>query len=145
MGGILELLALLGAAMFAGGALYISIVEHPARMRAGVPVALAEFRQMYRRAAPWQASSAAVSLLASVALSILTRQWAWAVGGAAVGAVIPFTLLAMMATNNRLLDPRPPGEAEAALWLRRWGILHWVRSALGAAGLLILLSKALLQ
>ena len=139
---LLGLLATLGAALFVGGAFYISIVEHPARMAAGPAVALAESRQMYRRAAPWQASTAALSLLAAVALAIVTGRWPWALAGLLIGAVIPFTLLVIKPTNDRLLASEPPGADESAVLLRRWGRLHWIRSALSAVGLLAMLWEA---
>ncbi len=101
---LLEWLATASAAFFAGAALYVSIVEHPARMKAGVAVALAEFRPSYKRAAPVQASAAAICLVSSVSVSLLTWEWPWALGGLLVGAAIPFTLLAIMPTNRRLLD-----------------------------------------
>jgi hypothetical protein len=142
---VLQWLAVLGAALFAGGALYISVVEHPARMRAGVPVALAEFRQMYQRAAPWQASSAALCLLAGVLAALLTAEWAWAIGGGVVGAVIPFTVLVMMPVNKRLLGTATLSEAEAAVLLASWGRLHWIRSILGTAGLVVMLLRAVAQ
>jgi divalent metal cation (Fe/Co/Zn/Cd) transporter len=139
---ILEALALLSAALFAGGALYISVVEHPARMRAGIPVALAQFRQMYPLAAPWQASSAAVCLMAGVVSTLLTGHWAWAAGGVVVGAVIPFTLFALMPTNHKLLDAPAPAEDQAAVLLARWARLHLVRSLLGTAGLVVMAAAA---
>ena len=135
-------LALLAAALFTGGALYISIVEHPARMRAGIPIAVAEFREMYRRAAPWQAGSAAVALLAGVVAAWLGAERAWALGGIAVGVVIPYTLFVMMPVNKRLLDPAPLAEREARVLLTQWGRLHWIRSGLGAVGLALLLWTA---
>jgi hypothetical protein len=140
---VLGVLAALSAAMFAGGALYISLVEHPARLGAGIPIALAEFRPSYRRAAPWQASMAAISLLAGVGAALTTATLAWAVGGLAVGAVIPFTLLAIMPTTRRLLGADPVSEDEAAQLLHRWGRLHWVRSWLGLAGFLVFLGALL--
>jgi hypothetical protein len=139
----LGFLAVLSAAMFAGGALYISLVEHPARRKAGIAVALAEFRPSYQRAAPWQASTAAISLLAGTGAALATGQWAWAVGGLAVGAAIPFTLLVIMSTTKRLLAAEPISDEEATRLLDRWGRLHWVRSGLGVAGLLILLATGL--
>jgi hypothetical protein len=132
----LKLLATVSAALFTSWALYISLVEHPARMRAGVAVALAEFRTSYRRAAPWQATSAALSLLAGGLVSAFTAEWVWALGGLAVGAVIPFTLLVIMPTNHLLLGPALPAR-EAERLLQRWGRLHWVRSVLGLVGLLV--------
>ena len=134
--------ALLAAALFTGGALYISIVEHPARMRAGIPIAAAEFREMYRLAAPWQAGSAALALLAGVLAVWRGADQAWAWGGLTVGVVIPFTLFVMMPVNKRLLDPAPLAEREARVLLTQWGRLHWIRSGLGALGLGLLLWTA---
>lgn len=139
----LALLAVLSAAMFAGGALYISFVEHPARMRAGPAVAIAQFRQMYPRAAPWQAGTAALSLLAGLALASLTGSWRWAAGGLLVGSAIPLTLIVIMPTNRRLLAPGPLADVDAVRLLDRWGRLHAVRSAQGALGLLAFLHAAL--
>jgi hypothetical protein len=44
-------IAVMCSGLFAGAAIYISLVEHPARMEAGLTVALAEFGPSYRRAA----------------------------------------------------------------------------------------------
>ncbi len=138
----LEWLSLTSAALFAGWALYVSIVEHPARMKAGVPVALAEFRPSYRRAAPVQASAAAICFLSGVLVSFLTSEWAWALGGVLVGAAIPFTLVAIMPINRQLLDTTATlPEDRAARLLARWGRLHWFRSIFGTAGFIVLLWK----
>jgi hypothetical protein len=139
---LLEWLATTSAGFFAGAALYVSIVEHPARMKAGVAVALAEFRPSYKRAAPVQVSAAAICLVSSVSVSLLTWERAWALGGLLVGAAIPFTLLAIMPTNRQLLDTTATlPENEAASLLARWGRLHWVRSISSTGGFLFLLCK----
>jgi hypothetical protein len=59
---IIEFLSLCSCGLFSGAALYINLVEHPARMSCGVAVALTEFRPSYKRATVMQASLAAVSL-----------------------------------------------------------------------------------
>jgi hypothetical protein len=46
--------------LFAGAALYINLVEHPARMRCGVDVALREWAVGYPRSAVMQASLAVI-------------------------------------------------------------------------------------
>lgn len=142
MGAWAQLIAILSAAFFAGGALYITLVEHPARMAAGVDMALAQFRPMYRRAAPWQAVNAAVAGMAGLAASLLTGEPAWALGGIAVWLVIPFTIVSIGPTNKKLLADEPPEAAEAAELLRLWGRLHALRSALGTFGLLVFLVRA---
>jgi hypothetical protein len=140
---ILESLALLSAAMFAGGALYVSLVEHPARIRAGAAIALVQFRRMYPLAAPWQASSAALSFVFGVALWPLTGTWAWGVGGVLVGSAIPFTLMVVMPVNSQLLARTPPADGEVTQLLLRWGRLHWIRSLQGALGLVAFVHAAL--
>src|SRR3546814_11177888 len=52
------LLALITAALFAGAALYVSLAEHPARMRLDDRSALAHWKPSYARATWLQASLA---------------------------------------------------------------------------------------
>ena len=72
----LELVALLCTGLFAGAAIYITFVEHPARLECGSALALTEFRPSYRRAAVLQAALAAAGCLAALG--------AWARGGTAL-------------------------------------------------------------
>src|SRR5262245_1995003 len=63
-----------------------------------------------------------------------TFEWRWLAGAALVLANWPFTLLVINRTNDAL-DATPveaASEATRAL-VERWGRLHLVRSALGAA------------
>ena len=108
---LFELLAVVCAGLFAGAAIYISAVEHPARLECGSALAVAEFAPSYRRATLMQAPLATVGFLAATA--------AWA---------------------QRLLDPALDRDsAEARMLLNRWGRLHAVRSAASGAGFLLLL------
>jgi hypothetical protein len=132
---------LCSSALFASWALYVSLVEHPARMSAGPDIALAQWRPSYARAAPWQAAAALLSLVSGVLASLATRQWAWLAGGLLVGLAIPFTLIVIMPTNRRLHDHAlTPDQARPLL--ERWGRLHWVRTLLGILGLLVLVVQA---
>lgn len=142
MDGVFEWLAIVSAGLFAGGALYISIAEHPGRMEAGISAALAEFRPSYARAAPWQALLAITSLVCGSVVALRTSDWVWAVGAALVGTAIPLTLILIMPLNNRLLDTDVPDD-EASVLFRRWGRLHLVRGVLGAAGLVVLVTRAI--
>ncbi|HKN02126.1 MAG TPA: DUF1772 domain-containing protein [Candidatus Binataceae bacterium] len=139
---MLKVVATLCAAFFSGGALYISVVQHPALM-ADMAAATSQFRNMYRRAARWQASNALICLLAAVLIALFTAQWWWAIGGLLVGASVPFTGLVIMPTNARLLDESAqltPDEVFSLL--KYWGTLHWCRSILSTLGLLVLVAKA---
>ena len=58
---------------------------------------------------------------------------------------MPFTLIVILPTNKRLLDPAlDPQGAEASHLLNRWGRLHAVRSVLSAAAFLILVIRLLM-
>ncbi len=61
-----QLIATLCAAIFTGAAIYINLVEHPARMSLGTAVALAERKPSYRRATLMQAPLAIVGLAAAL-------------------------------------------------------------------------------
>ncbi len=64
----------------------------------------------------------------------------WLVAGLVLGVVIPFTLVAIMATNHRLMDPAlGPDLPETRSLLRRWGHLHLVRTLLGLLALAVML------
>ena len=142
---VAKFVAILSGAIFSGAALYISLVEHPARMAAGIGVALTQFRQMYPRAAPLQASAAGTCGLAGLIAALMSRQWGWLIGGLMVASAIPFTLVVMLATNHQLLASESPGEDEAALLLESWGRMHWVRTVASVAGLVTLLGTAFLD
>src|SRR4030095_13116076 len=63
----LELLASFPAALFAGAALYINVVEHPARMTLETRAAALQWAPSYKRATWLQAPLALVSCLVGVA------------------------------------------------------------------------------
>ena len=81
---LLKVIATLSAAFFAGGGLFVSMVLYPAIMT-DMASAVAQFGNIYRRAAPWQGSNAIVCLLAAMIVSALTGDWWWALGGLLVG------------------------------------------------------------
>jgi len=62
---IAELVAV-RCSLFTGAAVYISLVEHPARMECEVELAATEFPPSYRRASVMQAILAALGLLFSL-------------------------------------------------------------------------------
>jgi len=102
---IAEFFAVLTCGLFAGAAIYISLVEHPARMECGVEVAATEFAPSYRRATIIQATLAAVGLLSSIAAWLAGATFWWAVAEVLLGSVIPFTLIVILPTNKQLLNP----------------------------------------
>jgi hypothetical protein len=133
-----EMIALLCAALFAGASIHVSIVEHPARMSAGLGVALAQFRPGYRRAAVMQSVLAIVGFAASLAAYASGRGWPALVGGLFLILVAPWTLIVLMPTNRQLLDVARAAETPGTeSLLRRWGMLHAVRTVMSFVSLTI--------
>jgi len=141
-----EFISVLACALFTGAAVYITLIEHPARMQCGVEIAATEFAPSYRRATVMQATCAAVGLLSSVAAWLAGATVWWFVAGVLLGSVIPFTLLVILSTNKRLLPPtldKPSAETERLL--ARWGRLHAIRSVLSGVSLLLFLYLAIFR
>ncbi|WP_082102919.1 DUF1772 domain-containing protein [Sphingomonas sp. Ag1] len=130
--------ALVLATLFAGAALYISLVEHPARLGLADGPLLAQWQPSYKRALPIQSGLAVLGGAAGLIVGYYSADWRWFAGSILLLANWPFTLLAIMPVNKRLMAMQV-GEAGpgSRAMLVRWGKLHNVRSALGAASTLL--------
>ena len=127
------LLALVGAAIFAGVALYVNIVEQPARLSLDDRVLLIEWKPSYRRGAAMQAPLALVGGLLGLIAWWQTSHPGFLIGAVAIIAPWPWTLVAIKPVNDALMatEPDQAGPQTRALVLK-WGTLHAVRTALGA-------------
>jgi hypothetical protein len=136
------IVAALCAALFAGAAIYINAVEHPARLSCGNEVALRQFAPSYRRATVMQASLAVLGCFFGL-WSAWVMGDAWVGSGAVLlGAVVPFTLIAILPTNRQLLEPSlDPRGARTTELLVRWGRLHAIRSLLSSIALVLFLVR----
>ena len=129
---ILGLVATGASGLFAGAALYINLVEHPARMSCGVELALREWAPSYARAAVMQAALAALGSVAGILAGALGDGFGYLLGALLLLAVVVFTLVVILPTNQRLLQLHAQGQVgNAQELLDRWNALHAVRSALG--------------
>ena len=137
---ILELVATFCSALFAGAAIYINLVEHPARLECGTAAAVQEWRPSYRRATVMQASLAIVGLLGAVGAWIQGQGTAVLIAGMVLGSVVPFTLLIIFPTNKALEDPAlDVGSERAARLLSKWNRLHALRSVAALIALILFL------
>ena len=127
----MQFVAALSCTLFTGAAIYINLVEHPARMGCGTELAITEWAPSYKRAAIMQASLAVVSTISGAASWLMTNEILWLLGALLIFAVIPFTLIVIMPTNNILLDPGVDKTSPTThILLEKWGKLHGVRSIL---------------
>ena len=136
----LQFVATFCTAIFAGAALYVNVVEHPARMLGDAHFALLQWAPSYKRATLMQAPLAVVGLLTAGAAWLLGASVWWLIAGLLIGAVVPFTFIGIMPTN-RMLSAADPDAAssEVRALLNRWSRLHAVRTALSLLALALLL------
>jgi hypothetical protein len=90
-----QFLAVLCCTVFAGAAIYISLVEHPARMGCDTKTAATVWAPSYKRATVMQAPLAALSFLAGIGVWLFGGGILWLIGAVLIGLVIPFTLSAL--------------------------------------------------
>jgi uncharacterized membrane protein len=136
----MELMATFCCALFAGAAVYINAVEHPARMACGTEAAASQWVPSYRRATWMQAPLAIVGFVCAVSAWLAGSTIWWLIGGLLLGFVVAFTLVVILPTNKRLLfsglDKR---SEETRGLLERWNALHRVRTALSVVALVLFL------
>ncbi len=138
------LLALVAASLFTGAAVYISIAEHPARLRLDDSSLLRQWQPSYKAALPMQAGLAVVGGALAVWAWAMDRDPLWLLGAVLLLANWPFTAVAIMPTNKKLLAMRrEDAGAQSRSMLLTWGRLHLVRGGLGAASTLALLMALL--
>ena len=140
----LKFIAILAASVFAGAALYVNVVEHPARMTLDTKSAAMEWAPSYARATWMQAPLALLSLVTGLASWQLGAGVGWAVAALLVGAVVPFTFLGIMPTNRAILaEGRDLASLETHALLVRWARLHAVRTVLSLVATVLYLYLAL--
>jgi hypothetical protein len=137
---LLANVATLATALFTGAAVYISLVEHPARLLCPTAHAVEQWRPSYKRATIMQASLAVAGSLLALAAWLVGTGLVWLLAALLLGAVVPFTLIVMWPTNRRLEDVNldPTSELARSL-LVRWGHLHDIRSGLSLIALILML------
>lgn len=125
----LHFIAVSSCFLFSGAALYVNLVEHPARMSCDLAVAATVFAPSYRRAVPVQVSLALIATIAGALSWIAGGGVLWLAGALLIFSVIPFTLVVVMPVNKRLQAPDlDKSSATTESLLIRWGKLHGVRS-----------------
>jgi Domain of unknown function (DUF1772) len=135
-----EILATLACGIFAGAAIYINLVEQPARLSCGIGLAITQWRPSYERGAMMQASLAIAGSVLAFVSAWLSRNPAWLTGGILLFAVVPFTLLFIFPTNKKLQHKElDVNSAEAERLLRLWNKLHAVRSGLSLLAFVVFL------
>jgi uncharacterized membrane protein len=128
------------AALFTGAALYINVVEQPARLRLGHSALLTEWKPSYKRGFAMQVPLAIIGFLLGMLAWWQTGRWLWVVGGLLLVTNWPYTLLVIMPVNRKLMATELlKAGRETRNLLEHWARLHAVRTALGFAATAVFL------
>ena len=132
-------LALAFAAAFSGAALYVNVVEQPARLALDDKAMLSEWGPSDQRGVALMAGlsllSAALGLLAYFA----SQDVRWAIGALIVILVWPYTFFAMAPLNNQILTLTSKDVGAARALVRQWGLLEYGQTAIGLAASVVYL------
>src|SRR3981189_496745 len=119
------LVTLIAAAIFTGAAVYVNVVEQPARLSLDDRALLTEWKPSYKRGAAMQAPLALLGCLLGLIAWWQTSHPGFLIGAVAMIAPWPWTLIGIKPTNDVLLatEPERAGPPTRAL-IVKWGALH---------------------
>jgi Domain of unknown function (DUF1772) len=127
------LLALIAAAIFTGAALYVNVAEQPARLLLDDRALLAEWKPSYKRGAAMQAPLALLGCLLGTIAWWQSLHPGFLIGAIAMIAPWPWTLIAIKPINDALLATEPDRVGpQSRAFVVKWGLLHALRTGLGA-------------
>ena len=126
------LLAFAFAAAFTGAALYIALVEQPARLGLDDSSMVREWAPSDRRGFALLGGLALVGAAAGLAAFGHASDIRWLIGALILATSWPYFYFVVVPINNRLLAQAQP-DADARELVRDWGWLEWGLVAIGLA------------
>lgn len=124
-------LALALTAAFTGAALYINLVEQPARMALDDSALLSEWRPSDHRGVALLAGLALAAAVLGFVMYFDTHDVTWAIGAVFVMLSWPYTFFAVVPMNNRILAVAAGEQASAREMVRTWGLLQYGLTGIG--------------
>jgi Domain of unknown function (DUF1772) len=126
------LFAFAAASAFLGAALYINVVEQPARLRLDSSSSVREWTPSNRRGFMMLAVLAVVSALLAYMDFARGGDVRWTIGGVLILASWPYAYFVMAPVNIWLYTIPPRASASTIRELmREWGLLEWGQTAIG--------------
>jgi hypothetical protein len=133
------LIAFATACAFVGAALYVNVVEQPARLALDPRASVREWQASNRRGFVMLALLAAVSALCGYVEHFRSGDVRWLIGATIVLASWPYAFFVMTPVNVLLHDaPRSAPASATRTLMRDWGLLEWGQTAIGFAAACLL-------
>jgi hypothetical protein len=132
-------LALVFAAAFTGAALYLNLVEQPARLALDDRALLSEWRPSDRRGFVLLAILALIAAIMALAAYFDSNDVRWLVGALIQIISWPYTFFAIVPITNRILASSGAEAAPARELVRSWGYLEIGQTAIGVVACLVFL------
>ena len=120
---IAQVVCTFACGVFFGAAVYINLVEQPARISCGTNLAVTQWRPTYKRPTMVQVPLALIGSLSAFIAWRLEGRAAWLVGGLLLLLVIPFTIVVILPTNKQLESQELDLRSEEAVHPGRHGAL----------------------
>jgi len=133
------LLALAFSAAFCGAALYLNLVEQPARLALDDRALLSEWRPSDRRGFVLLASLALLGSVLALATYFEGQDLRWLIGALILVASWPYTYFAIVPVTNRILMLPGNDAAAARVLVRTWGLLELGQTGIGVVASIIFL------
>ncbi|EIE20148.1 DUF1772-domain-containing protein [Coccomyxa subellipsoidea C-169] len=130
----MEAVPMIASGLFAGAALSVSIAEHPARQDIDPEQAVRQFKKSYKQIAPLQAGLALIASGTSLYLASKSGDQSrkiYLAAGLSMAAMLPYTVICIFPTNNRLMSAEKKEDAEVKRLFGKWEKLHAVRTIVG--------------
>ncbi len=121
------------AAAFTGAALYVNLVEQPARLTLDDAAMLNEWTPSDRRGVALMAGLALLSAVFGLVAYFDSQDARWAIGALLIILSWPYTFFAMAPVNNQILTLAPRDIGAARVLVRQWGLLEYGQTAIGLA------------
>ena len=139
------LLALVVAALYSGAALYVNLVDQPARRALDDRAALAGWKIALKGGALHQPPLVTIGFLLGLVAWIETHAVGYIFGAPLMLAGTPWTVLMILPVNKALAATAPESAGERSrTQLQRWYSLHALRTALGLLALIAFFATLLL-
>jgi hypothetical protein len=120
------------ASAFLGAAVYVNIVEQPARLALGPHAMIREWAPSNRRGSILLATLSVIASILALVHYGRTGDARWILGGLVILASWPYAIFIMVPVNIWLCT-LPPNKARTAIreLMRDWGLLEWGQTAIG--------------